>query len=188
MLYINDHIDTLDWEAHLCELPEARREKCLRFKHDAGRRQCVAVWLLLREALHKEFGLKDVPEVALATHGKPYFPNFPDVHFSLSHCVAGVACAVDTRPVGVDIERVRPFNDDLAAYVFNEHELELVRHAPDPALSFTVLWTQKESLLKLTGEGLRNDMKNILKEAKCHFHTVIASDSNYVCTTAQLMD
>lgn len=188
MLYINDHIDTLDWEAHLCELPEARREKCLRFKHDAGRRQCVAVWLLLREALQKEFGLKDVPEVALATHGKPYFPNFPDVHFSLSHCVAGVACAVDTRPVGVDIERVRPFNDDLAAYVFNEHELELVRHAPDPALSFTVLWTQKESLLKLTGEGLRNDMKNILKEAKCHFHTVIASDSNYVCTTAQLMD
>lgn len=188
MLYINDHIDTLDWEAHLSELPEARREKCLRFKHDAGRRQCVAVWLLLREALQTEFGLADVPEVALTTQGKPYFPDRPDIHFSLSHCAAGVACAVDTRPVGVDIERVRPFNDDLAAYVFNEHELELVRHAPDPALSFTVLWTQKESLLKLTGEGLRNDMKNILKETKCHFHTVIASDSNYVCTTAQLMD
>ena len=68
MLYINDHIDTLDWEAHLSELPEARREKCLRFKHDAGRRQCVAVWLLLREALQTEFGLADVPEVAGADH------------------------------------------------------------------------------------------------------------------------
>lgn len=188
MLYINDHIDTLDWESHLCELSEARREKCLRFKHDAGRRQCVAVWLLLREALQKEFGLKDVPEVALATHGKPYFPYFPDIHFSLSHCAAGVACAVDTRPIGVDIERVRPFNDDLAAYVFNERELELVRQAPDPALSFTVLWTQKESLLKLTGEGLRNDMKDILVEAKCQFHTIVAPDSGYVCTTAQIMD
>lgn len=185
MLYINDHIDTLDWEAHLSELPEARREKCLRFKHDAGRRQCVAVWLLLREALQTEFGLADVPEVALTTQGKPYFPDRPDIHFSLSHCAAGVACAMDIRPIGVDIERVRPFNDDLAAYVLNEQELELVRHAADPALSFTILWTKKESLLKQTGEGLRNDLKNILVEAMCHFQTIIAPDSGYVCTTAQ---
>ena len=188
MIYINDHIDTLDWEAHLSELPEARREKCLRFKHDAGRRQCVAVWLLLREALQTEFGLADVPEVALTTQGKPYFPNRPDIHFSLSHCAAGVACAVDTHPIGVDIERVRPFNDDLAAYVLNEQELESVRHAADPALFFTILWTKKESLLKLTGEGLRNDLKNILMEAKCHFQTIIAPDSGYVCTTAQTID
>ena len=188
MIYINDHIDTLDWEAHLSELPEARREKCLRFKHDAGRRQCVAVWLLLREALQTEFGLADVPEVALTTQGKPYFPDRPDIHFSLSHCAAGVACAVDTRPIGVDIERVRPFNDELAAYVFNEQELEMVRHAANPALFFTILWTKKESLLKLTGEGLRNDLKDILVEARCHFQTIIAPDSGYVCTTAQTID
>ena len=77
------------------------------------------------------------------------------------------------------------FNDDLAAYVLNEQELELVRHAADPALSFTILWTKKESLLKQTGEGLRNDLKNILVEATCHFQTIIAPDSGYVCTTAQ---
>lgn len=182
MLYINDHIETLDWEAHLQELPEDRREKCLRIKHDTGRRQCVAVWLLLREALQTEFGLTVVPDVAIAEHGKPYFPDRPDLHFSLSHCATAVACAVDTRPVGVDIERVRPFNDTLAAYVFNEQELAYVRQAPNPALAFTMLWTKKESLLKMTGEGLRNDLKGLLVNSPYHFQTLVAPDSQYVCS------
>lgn len=182
MLYINDHIETLDWEAHLPELPEDRREKCLRIKHDTGRRQCVAAWLLLREALLTEFGLTDVPDVAIAAYGKPYFPNRPDLHFSLSHCTNAVACAVDARPVGVDIERVRPFKDTLAAYVLNEQELAHVRQAPNPALAFTILWTKKESLLKLTGDGLRRDLKELLMNAPNHFQTLVDPDLQYVCT------
>ena len=182
MLYINDHIETLDWEARLSELPKVRQEKCLDFKHDTGRRQCVAVWLLLREALRTEFGLADAPEVAVAEHGKPYFPSRPDIFFSLSHCATGVACAVGTRPVGVDIERIRPFNEMLAAYVLNEEELDTVRRAADPALTFTILWTRKECLLKLTGEGLRHDLKGLLVGCRHSFQTVVGGESRYVCS------
>ena len=34
--------------------------------------------------------------------------------------------------------------------------------APESLLAFLALWTKKEAVLKLTGEGIRNDLKTVL--------------------------
>lgn len=184
MLYINDHVETLDWQAHLSELPAARQEKCLRYLKEESRRQCVAAWLLLRDALESQYGLKEAPEIAYMPDGKPYFPERPDIHFSLSHCSKAVACALGDRPVGVDVERIRTYDDEVAAYVLNDAELEHVRSADNPALEFTKIWTQKESCLKLTGEGLTRDLKEILTQYKVDFQITVELEKGYVCTEA----
>ena len=52
-------------------------------------------------------------------------------------------------------------------------------------MKFTELWTRKESFLKLTGEGLRDNMKDVLYDAReVAFTTVINRHAGYVYSIA----
>ena len=89
-------------------------------------------------------------------HGQP---SAPGVFLSLSRAGDLVAVAASRhRPVGIDIEQLdrvaRAGFDDVAFAV--EERAEIAGSA-DPDALRAVLWTSKEALLKLTGEGLRTD-------------------------------
>ena len=62
-----------------------------------------AVTLYDALALH---GISPLPRVARTEKGKPYFPDFPNLHFSLSHTNGASLCALSDSLVGVDIEPV----------------------------------------------------------------------------------
>ena len=61
----------------------------------------------------------------------------------------------------------------------NEEELRQILTAERPDVAFTRLWTMKEAVLKRTGEGLRNDLKNVLVNAP-ELTTVVSPDLRYV--------
>ena len=64
-------------------------------------------------------------------------------------------------------------------------ELSIVLASDERDVKFTELWTLKESFLKLTGEGLRDDMKDILSGTSgISFTTEVRRDSGYVYSTA----
>ena len=44
----------------------------------------------------------------------------------------------------------------------SEAEKRQIAVADDPDAEFTLLWTKKEALLKLTGEGITDDLKTVL--------------------------
>lgn len=184
MIYIDDNIQSIDLNIALAEISEQRREKALRFKHEQGKRECVAAYLLLKRALREEYGVCDNPILAERDGGKPYIVGREDIHFNLSHCREAVACAVSSEEVGIDVERIRPFNDSLARYVLNDEEYRKVKSSANPAMEFTKLWTMKESLLKLTGEGIRDDLKQVLVGVNVHFETHVKQEKNYVYTMA----
>ena len=46
----------------------------------------------------------------------------------------------------------------------NDREQEQINASADPAMRFLYFWTRKEAVLKLTGEGIRNDVKEVLAE------------------------
>ena len=106
MVYLNDDIEHFDWQAALPLLSEQRREQCLRFKHEQGRKTCAAAYLLLCEALRKEYGIEEPPIFEYGDHGKPSLVGLPHIHFNLSHCRVAAICVVSDKPVGVDIEAV----------------------------------------------------------------------------------
>ena len=72
MVYLNDDIAHFDWEAALPLLSEQRREQTLKFKHLLGRKTCAAAYLLLCEALRKEYGITEKPIFEYGKHGKPF--------------------------------------------------------------------------------------------------------------------
>ena len=74
-----------------------------------------------------------------------------------------MVCVVDSRPVGVDVEDVRRYRRDLAEYVCSDEEMQRILASEDPAKAFISLWTMKEATLKLTGEGLRNNLRAALR-------------------------
>jgi len=184
VIYINDNLPTLDLDAALAEISEQRCEKALRFKYEQGQRECVAAYLLLKQALRKEYGIEDNPTLAEREGGKPYIVGHEDIHFNFSHCREAVVCAVSSEEVGIDVERIRPYNDNLSRYVLNDEEYEYVKSADNPALEFTKLWTMKEALLKLTGEGIRDDLKQVLVGATAKLDTTIRIERGYAYTVA----
>lgn len=162
---ITDNISSLtesQLEAMLEELPVWRMKRVMRFKHFKSKVQSAQAFLLLKRLLLEEYGISSIPEFTYNEHGKPYFSTLGYVYFNMSHCSNAVICVVDKNPVGVDIERVGRFSESLARHVLNDEEYLTVMKSPSPDVAFIRLWTQKESLVKLTGEGIHDDMKNIL--------------------------
>ena len=164
MIYLNDHLFDFDLDAALLELSEQRRQLALRYRHELGRRTCAAAYLLLCEGLRKEYGITEKPVFEFGEHGKPSIIGRPDLHFSLSHCREAAICVLSDRPVGIDIESVGRYNDRLVRYTMNDEEMAQILASNRPDIAFTRLWTQKEAVLKCTGEGIGNDLKNVLKK------------------------
>ena len=179
MIYLNDDIAGFDFEAALPLLSDQRREQALKFKHEQGRKTCAAAYLLLCEGLQKEYGITEKPVFKYGKHGKPMIKGHPDIYFNLSHCREAAICVISDRPVGVDIESIRSYKDTLARYTMNDEELTQIIQSPHPAREFIRFWTMKEAVLKLSGEGIRNDMKTVLTGHET-FETVICEQRGYI--------
>lgn len=173
-------------------LPSWRRDEALRYKFEGGRRECAMSYLLLCDMLREHFGITEQPAFDRGQHGKPmlrFKDGQRDVFFNISHCKNAVACIVsDEGEVGIDVECLGRYKPSLAEYCMNSEEVQSINDAEDSDLFFTRLWTQKEAFLKLTGDGITDDMKVILlsPEAKAaHLDTSVNMEKGYVCTTAQ---
>lgn len=180
MVYVDEHIYGFDLDAALRSISEQRREQALRYRYELGQRQCVLAYLLLKRALHDEYGIDGNPVFSYGEHGKPFLTDYPGIHFSLSHCREAVACAVSTKPVGIDVESVREYKEGLARYTMSDDELQQILSADRPDVAFTRLWTMKEAVLKMAGTGITNDIKTVLAGASCQFTVVERLSQGYV--------
>lgn len=83
---------------------------------------------------------------------------------SISHSVGRALCAVVPRgvAVGCDVEHVEPRADGLVEDFFAPEEVETVRRREGRArdLLVALVWSAKESALKLLREGLRLDTRS----------------------------
>ena len=181
---IDDNIWNFDLTEALQQISPQRREQALQFRHELGQRQCVLSYLLLKRALHEVYGIDENPLFGYGEHGKPFLANHPDIHFNISHCKDAVACAIDDSPVGIDIESVGRYKDELARYTMNDEEIATIAAAEDPELVFIELWTKKEAATKLVGTGITDNLKEILTRAECVIDTTVSNDRKYVWSVA----
>ena len=184
MIYLNDNLERFDVEAALPLLSEERRKQVLRYRYELGRKQSAAAYLLLCRALQQEYGIKKAPVFEYGEHGKPLITGCPDIHFNLSHCREAVLCAVSDRPVGVDVESIGRYKESLARYTMNDNEMAQIAAADSHDVAFIRLWTQKEAVLKLSGEGLRNDLKQVLVGFSGRLSTTVNEEKGYVYSVA----
>lgn len=107
---------------------------------------------LLSFAVRDTWGWEQLPNLGYGALGKPFFSDYPNLSFNLSHTVGLCLCALsDAGPVGVDIERVRPRRAGLPRYVMQDKEFA----AFDGSWTqFYEIWTQKEAYCKYLGGAI----------------------------------
>ena len=106
---------------------------------------------LLEKMFRAEYG-GALPVINKTPNGKPFFPERPEIHFSLSHAGTHVLCALSDTPIGVDIESPREISPRAVSYFCSEEELRFF----DPL----DLWVFKESYIKLIG-GVLTMVKSV---------------------------
>ncbi len=155
-------LDQAEWcQAQLAAtLSTDEQARAQRFHFDVHRQRFIAGRGILRNILGRYLGKKPGElEFCYSDRGKPQLAgsNSP-VCFNLSHSQSLALYAIARRPIGIDVEYIRPLDDalKLAQRFFSPREYAFIESLPpeQKQKAFFQLWTCKEAYLKATGEGL----------------------------------
>ena len=131
-----------------------------RFHFDVHRQRFIVGRGILRNILGRYLGKEPRElEFCYSDRGKPSLAGSSSpVCFNLSHSQSLALYAIARRPIGIDVEYIRPLDDalKLAQRFFSHSEYAFIEALPpdQKQKAFFQLWTCKEAYLKATGEGL----------------------------------
>ncbi len=143
-----------------------------RFKKKSSVPQMKFFSSLLGEAIAKTVAakrLKSTPVEILIERtpsGKPYFKDFPELHFNISHSNNAVTVAFSEFPIGIDIEKLSAPNFKVAKKFFCPDENLYIKSSASPDYTFYEIWTAKEAYFKWLGSGIDASFSktSVLKE------------------------
>ena len=156
------------YDDEYAKLTDTDKNRIDKLKSNDSKHRTLAGRMLARKAVAQLTCCDgDKLEFCIDDRGKPYIKD-SEVFFSISHCDEWVVCAASSKPIGADIERIRPVSVKFAKRVCTENELKYV---VDENVAFDILddrltekffevWTLKEAYFKLIGTGI-TDLKSI---------------------------
>jgi 4'-phosphopantetheinyl transferase len=148
-------------------LADEERNRVARFRCAVARNEFLVARGLLRILLGHYLGLEPRRlAFCVGPQGKPFLTTEPKLQFNLAHSHGLALFAVSGRcEVGVDVERVRTFANDLgiAERYFSRREAEILRGLEPERRSeaFFHTWARKEAVLKASGEGLALGLEGV---------------------------
>jgi 4'-phosphopantetheinyl transferase len=151
-------LDDPGWPA-ASGLPPSERDRAEAFLREEVARRWVAARWALRRVLREYIGEAAASgELEHGAAGKPRLPGSDAPEFNLSHSEGLALVAIAERPVGIDVEAIRPRRGllALAERGLPAEDAAAVRDAAEaerPAV-FHAAWTRHEARLKCLGVGL----------------------------------
>lgn len=148
-----------------------KQERVDRFRFVEDKKRTVAGEMLARKAISEMCNVPvDTVRFNVSPSGKPFAINLP-IEFSISHSGNYAVCAISERPVGIDIEKIRAVDLNIAQRICSDDELiwlfghkpkkeDFLREAYDLFVRFFGIWTAKEAYFKRQGEKI-SDYKEI---------------------------
>lgn len=183
-----------DYEKWFALMSKDKQVRVDRFRFADDRKRSAAGEMLTRKAIAEWCGTSAESIVFGKTEtGKPYAKGLP-VEFNISHSGDMVVCAVDEKPVGIDIEKIRPIDLTVAKRICADDELNyLFEHVPTEndfrcttdrniLTRFFELWTAKEAYGKCIGVGMSDIRKQILASAQFNLQ------EEYIVSIYQIAD
>lgn len=152
-------------------LPREELERAARFRIESSRNRYLIGRYIVRSLASAYTGIKpEKIEIRYKKEGKPFIDETYGMHFSISHSASLVACAVtQMRQLGVDVEKIRPLQNEnaIAKRSFSDLELNSLSNLNKKAYlrGFFQGWTQKEAFVKAIGDGLKRSLKTV--EVSC---------------------
>ena len=162
ILYLNTVIfDKQElWEKVFAMIPEERRWKTRSYKNEMTASLSLGAGVLLRIVMDRN-GVTD-DQILKGTHGKPYvFDN--TFYFNISHSGEYVFCVYDGNPVGIDVQKIKDHIPKHTGKILSEDEKKYLESLieKDRVSAFYSIWSDKESVIKWDGRGLRLPLQRI---------------------------
>ncbi|PFJ51519.1 4'-phosphopantetheinyl transferase family protein [Bacillus thuringiensis] len=115
-------------------------------------------------------------------YGKPYLKDYRNFNFNISHSGEYVLCAVDNKPIGIDVEKVKYIEyKEISKNFFTTKEFN---HITNQDLKFQLdgfyeMWTLKESYIKCCGQGLSMPLNSFCIELDEYKNIKVVSNNRY---------
>lgn len=135
-------------------MSDEKLNRILNIKNEKVRKQSFLAYVLLSEILIKEYNYKETLDFEYSENGKPFLRGNTDFNFSVSHSDNVVGCAVSKNPIGFDLQTIVGFDKIVMKRVCTDEQLDEINRTENPDQEFIKLWTQKESIIKLNGDGV----------------------------------
>lgn len=149
-------VRTMGQEKLYDSLPDFRKRAADLCKNPQDRDRSLAAGILLVFCMKKRgVSLEETP--LYNENGKMYFPRLDGFCVNLSHGGNYAACVLDSKEVGIDVEGVRQYKENVVRRICSETEMQslsALKKEEEKNSAFTRLWTRKESAAKLSGEGI----------------------------------
>ncbi len=156
-------------------MSDSKKKRVDRFRFKDDKKRTVVGEMLARKAITEwcSIAVEDII-FDITEHGKPFVKGLT-VEFNISHSEDIVVCAINDKPIGVDIEKIRPIDLSIAKRICTDEELNYIfNHTPtesdfsyteDVALltRFFEIWTAKEAISKFLGKGLSFNWSSIIQ-------------------------
>ena len=126
-------------------LSEKDKADCLRYLRTENKKEKLTAYILRNKYIGK---------CVVSARGKPLAKG---KYFNISHSKGIVVLATTSKDVGVDLEVLRPVDKSLKDYVSSKDEKKYIHNDE----SFFEIWTNKESLLKCIGSGIKSNMDKV---------------------------
>ncbi len=154
-LNIKDVPEVYLFKPLLSLVDKSKRERLVKFKFQKDLQRGLFADLLIRKFIIENYNTrnKDI-YFSVNEYGKPYCEFIDDFYFNVSHSGNWVVCAVDNKPVGVDIEKISAIDLDISKNFFSDKEHNDLMLSNYPFDYFFALWSLKESYIKFIGKGL----------------------------------
>ena len=169
------------------------RERCERIKRLSNNRlknmQLFSELTMITEASKDLQVPPDKIHIFKTPEGKPFIMGFENYHISVSHCDNIIMFASDSSPVGVDIEKPRKDIEKLSKRFFTSAEYEKIMNASSKEDEFLIVWTRKESYVKLIGTGLKTPLDSFnVYDDSCYTYTTqdyvsAMTGKRYICSS-----
>lgn len=161
------------------------KDRASRYYHERDRVRFIISRVALRKTLggYVEMKPEDI-EFAIGANKKPMIAGSEHIQYNVSHSGDKIVIAVSGRPVGIDVEYINEqYNvQDVAETCLSETEQEAIRQQEHSAQDFYRLWTRKEALLKATGKGIDDDIKQTPSLDSVHDTSIFTGEDLYVNT------
>ncbi|SHJ86932.1 4'-phosphopantetheinyl transferase [Clostridium cavendishii DSM 21758] len=154
---IDESIDEEMYEKLLLLVSKDKCERIRRFRFIEDSKRTLFADILVRYLACQKTNCNNKNLIFIYNKfGKSFLKNPPNFYFNISHSENWVVCAISNKEVGIDIEKIKPIDLDIAKRFFSKIEYEdLMSKQLEKQISyFYDLWTLKESYIKYKGKGL----------------------------------
>lgn len=166
--------------------------ECSSIFNEKRRGRFLAARTLLAELMFRVYGIPKLPGLMVSSNGRPYFsdPELPDFSFAYAGNVVGVLLAEEGERAGLDMEIVRAHSRQTLENQFeylSSGEKAWIHAQNDVIEASTQLWTLRQSILKLTDEGINSVDSLKLHPASGRLRSVAWPDIQALCDVESLL-